>query len=150
MKHSIILAVLMTIISSEGQAQERLHCNDYYLSAGNDYKAVDDNSAALSYYFKQRKYYPGCPESEKALYNSIEIYYEKIMRSKGVEHTAKARSLVIEFSEISDDSTMIADVKSWWADIQTKEREVTLTAAVFWEIVGSVVLVVLYFTAAGN
>ena len=140
----------MTIMSSEGRAQERLHCNDYYLSVGRDYQAAEDNSAALSYYFKQRKYYPGCPGTEIALYKSIEIYHEKIMRSKGVEHTAKARSLVIEFSEISDDSTMIADVKSWWADIEKKEREVTLTAAVFWEIVGSAALVVLYFTLAGN
>lgn len=72
------------------------------------------------------------------------------MASKGVEHTAEARSLVIEFSEISDDSTMIADVKSWWFDIQTKEKEITLTATVFWTIVGSIALVVLYFTAAGS
>ena len=150
MKFLIILVVLMTIMSFEGQAQERLNCNEYYLSVGSDYQAVDDNSAALSYYFKQRKYYPGCPETEIALYNSIEIYHEKIMHSKGAVHTAEARSLVIEFSEISDDSAMIADVKLWWADIEAKEKEVMLTATVFWEIVGSAVLIVLYFTAAGN
>ena len=150
MKHTIILAVLMTLMSSESQAQERLKCDDYYLSVGSDFQAVDDNSAALSYYFKQRKYYPGCPETETALYNSIEIYHEKIMKSKGVEHTAEARSLIIEFSEISDDSTMIADVKSWWLDIQTKEKEVTLTATIFWEIVGSAALLVLYFTVEGS
>lgn len=140
----------MTIISSEAPAQERLNCNDYYLTVGSDYQTNDDQSAALSYYFKQRKYYPGCPESEIALYNSIEIYHEKIMISKGVEYTAEARSLIFEFTELSDDSSMIADVKSWWLDIQRKEKEVTITATVFWTIVGSVALLVLYFTAAGT
>ncbi len=72
------------------------------------------------------------------------------MSSKGVEHTAEARSLIFEFSELSDDSTMIADVKSWWMDIQQKEKDVTLTATVFWTIVGSIALVVLYFTAIGS
>ncbi|MCH8928711.1 MAG: hypothetical protein IIB39_08360 [Candidatus Marinimicrobia bacterium] len=150
MKHIFIFIILFAITSSEIYAQERLNCNDYYLTAGRDYQANDDYIAALSFYFKQRKYYPGCPETETALYNSIQIFHEKIMASKGVEHTAEARSLVIEFSEISDDSTMIADVKSWWFDIQTKEKEITLTATVFWTIVGSIALVVLYFTAAGS
>lgn len=72
------------------------------------------------------------------------------MNSNRVEQSNEARSLVIEFSEISDDSTMIADVKSWWNDIQKKETEVTLTATVFWGIVGSIALIVLYFTAAGS
>ena len=140
----------MSIIPFESHAQERLNCSDYYLTVGSDYQASGDQISALSYYFKQKKYYPGCPETEKALYKSIEIYHEKIMSSNGVEHTNEARSLVIEFSDISDDSTMIADVKSWWDDIQKKEREVTLTAAVFWEIVGSIALIVLYFTVAGS
>jgi len=140
----------LSIIPFESHAQERLNCNDYYLTVGSDYQANGDQSSALSYYFKQKKYYPGCPETEKALYKSIEIYHEKIMRSYGVEHANEARSLVIEFSEISDDSTMIADVKAWWGDIQKKETEVMLTAAVFWEIVGSIALIVLYFTVAGS
>jgi len=150
LKHILIFIYIFGITSSEIYAQERLNCNDYYLTVGGEYQEKNDQNAALSYFFKQRKYYPGCPETEIALYKSIEIFHDKIMSSKGVEHTAEARSLIFEFSELSDDSTMIADVKSWWMDIQMKENDVTLTATVFWTIVGSIALVVLYFTAVGS
>ena len=150
LKYILISIYIFGITSSNIYSQEHLKCNDYYLAVGSDYQAKNDEKSALSYFFKQRKYYPGCPETEIALYNSIEIFHEKIMRSKGVEHTAEARSLIFEFTEISDDSTMIADVKSWWLDIQRKEKEVTLTATVFWAIVGSVALLVVYFTAIGS
>lgn len=150
MKHILIFIYIIGITPSNIYAQERLNCNDYYLTVGSDYQAKNDENAALSYFFKQRKYYPGCPETEIALYNSIEIFHDKIMRSNGVEHTAEARALIFEFAELSDDSTMIADVRSWWIDIQRKEKEVTLTATVFWTIVGSVALLVLYFTAVGS
>lgn len=148
LKYILLILVILLIMSSNIYAQERLICNDYYLSVGTDYQMAEDNSAALSFYFKQRKYYPGCPESEIALYKSIEIYHGKIMNSN-IGYAAEARSLIIEFSELSDDSTMIADVKSWLADIKEKEEEITLTATVFWTIVGSIALLVVYFTAAG-
>lgn len=131
-------------------AQERINCDDYYLSVATDHHRRGDITAALTNYYKQKRYYPNCPESEIALYKTIEIYHNKIMIDGRVGYVPKTRALVIEFSEASDDSTMIADVKIWWTEIQQKEKEITLTAPIFWQIVGSAALFVIYFTVAGG
>ena len=142
----------ITIITafSVSFAQERLHCPDYYISIATGYHAEGDIKSALSNYYKQRKYFPDCPDSEYALYKSIEIYHEKIVESTQFEDINIARSMMIEFSNLSDDSTMITDVKKWWGEIQQIERETTMTAAVFWQITGSIIFLVLYFTVANN
>ena len=131
-------------------AQKRLNCPDYYISIATEYHAAGELQAALSNYYKQRKYFPDCPDSEYALYKSIEIYHDKIVESTQYEDINIARSMVIKFSELSDDSVMIEEVKEWWGEIQQIENETTMTAAVFWEITGSVILLVLYFTIANN
>ena len=141
---------IITIITafSVSFAQKRLNCPDYYISIATGYHAEGEIQSALSNYYKQRKYYPDCPDSKYALYKSIEIYHEKIVESTQFEDINIARSMVIEFSNLSDDSTMITDVKKWWGEIQRIEKETTMTAAVFWEITGSVILLILYFTVA--
>ena len=146
---SITLSFITVITAfSVSFAQERLNCPGYYISIATGYHAEGEIQSALSNYYKQRKYYPDCPDSEYALYKSIEIYHEKIVESTRFEDINIARSMVIEFSNLSDDSTMITDVKKWWGEIQRIERETTMTAAVFWEITGSVILLILYFTVA--
>ena len=142
--------ITIIIAFSASFAQKRLKCPDYYISIAAEYHAEGDIQSALSNYYKQRKYYPGCPASEYALYKSIEIYHEKIVESTQFEDINIARSMVIEFSNLSDDSTMITDVKEWWGEILQIERETTMTAAVFWQITGSIILFVLYFTIANN
>ena len=146
---SLTLSFIIIITAfSASFAQERQNCPDYYISTAAAYHAKGDIKSALSNYYKQRKYYPDCPASEYALYKSIEIYREKIVQSTQFEDINIARAMVIEFSVLSDDSTMITDVKKWWGEIQQIERETTMTAAVFWQITGSIILFVLYFTVA--
>ena len=73
-----------------------------------------------------------------------------ITESARTEHFDDFRSLIIEFSSVSDDSTMTADVAAWWTEVRKIEKETTLTTAVFWEMVGFISLFVLYFTIAGS
>ena len=72
-----------------------------------------------------------------------------IIKSARTEHFDDFRSLIIEFSSVSDDSAMTADVAGWWTEVKKIEKETTLTTVVFWEMVGFISLFVLYFTISG-
>ncbi len=73
-----------------------------------------------------------------------------IVESARREHFDDFRSLIIEFSSVSDDSAMTADVASWWAEVRKIEKDTTLTTFVFWEMVGFISMFVIYFTLSAS
>ncbi len=125
-------------------------CNSYYFTLASEQYRDGETKAALKNYYKQKYYYPGCPDSEKALYSTIKIYHEMIRGNARINYFDDFRSLIIEFSDISDDSIMTADVAVWWTEVKKIEKETTLTTPVFWEMVGFMALFVIYFTVAGG
>ena len=149
MKPLLSIFFYSLICLSDVSAQERHKCSSYYFILGSEQYQGGNRAAALKNYYKQKYFYPGCPDSEKALYNTIKIYHEMIVESARTEHFDDFRSLIFEFSSVSDDSAMTANVAAWWTEVRKIEKETTLTTTVFWEMVGFMALFVLYFTIAG-
>ena len=150
MKPIHFISVYFLICCSALSAQDNLKCNSYYYIVASEQYQEGNTKAALNNYYKQKYYYPGCPDSEKALYSTIKIYHEMITEYPRTEHFDDFRSLIIEFSSVSDDSAMTADIAAWWTDVRKIEKETTLTTTVFWEMVGFISLFVLYFTINGS
>ena len=147
-----LLFILLYLLNcfSPISAQDIHKCSSYYYSIATENYNEGNTRAALKNYYKQKYFYPGCPDSEKALYNTIKIYHEMITESARTEHFDDFRSLIIEFSSLSDDSAMTSNVAEWWTDVRKIERETTLTTPVFWEMVGFISMFVIYFTISGS
>jgi len=147
----LLFIFFYSLICFSGISAQDIHkCSGYYYNIASEQYQAGEKRAALKNFYKQKYFYPGCPDSEKALYNTIKIYHEMIVESARTEHFADFRSFIIEFSSISDDSAMTADVAAWWTEIRRIEKETTLTTAVFWEMVGFISLIVIYFTISAN
>ena len=150
MKTLLFILLYSLICFSAVSAQDIHKCGSYYYSLALEQYQEGNTRAALKNYSKQKYFYPGCPDSEKALYNTIKIYHGMIVESARTEHFDDFRSFIIEFSSISDDSTMTADVAAWWTEVRKIEKETTLTTLVFWEMVGFISMFVIYFTISGS
>ena len=150
MKPILFIHFYSLICFSAISAQDIHKCNSYYYSIASEQYQEGNTGAALKNYYKQKYFYPGCPDSEKALYNTIKIYHGMIVESARTEHFDDFRSFIIEFSSVSDDSSMTADVAAWWTEVRKIEKETTLTTPVFWEMVGLISIFVIYFTISAN
>jgi len=148
---TLLFILLYILISTSFISAQEIHkCSSYYYSIASEQYKAGNASAALKNFAKQKYFYPGCPDSEKALYNTIKIYHEMIVVTARIEHFDDFRSYIIEFSSLSDDSVMTADVAAWWTEVKRIEKETTLTTPVFWEMVGFIALFVIYFTISAN
>jgi len=150
LKPLLIILLYSLIFFSAISAQNIHKCSNYYYSIASEQYQEGNTRAALKNYYKQKYFYPGCPDSERALYNTIKIYHGMIVESARREHFDDFRSLIIEFSSVSDDSAMTADVASWWAEVRKIEKDTTLTTFVFWEMVGFISMFVIYFTLSAS
>lgn len=150
LKPLLLILLYPLIYASSISAQEIHKCSDYYFIIASEQYRAGNTSAALRNFAKQKYFYPGCPDSEKALFNTIKIYHEMIVETARIEHFDDFRSLIIEFSSLSDDSVMTADVAAWWTEVRQIEKETTLTTPVFWEMVGFISLLIVYFTVSAN
>jgi len=144
----ILLYSLIFFSAISGQNSHK--CSSYYYSIASDYNQKGNTRAALKNYYKQKYFYPGCPDSEKALYETVKIYYGMIVESPRTELFDDFRSYIIEFSSVSDDSLMTADVAVWWTEVRNIEKKTTLTTPVFWEMVGFISMYVIYITISGS
>ena len=150
MKSFLFILLHSLIWFSAISAQDIHKCSSYYYTIASEYNKEGNTKAALKNYYKQKYFYPGCPDSEKALYNTIKIYHGMIVESARTEHFDDFRSFIIEFSSASDDSAMTADVAAWWTEVRTIEKKTTLTTPVFWEMVGFFSMFIIYITISGS